>query len=90
MNWNRSKESLNIKGGDGFPWFQPFALELLDKVLGVFEVVWGLAYQGFDDVGSSLATPYVMDPLLETMGLRGCLLCGFGEAIELGWTALVG
>ena len=26
---------------------------------------------------SSLATPYVMDPLLETMGLRGCLFYGF-------------
>ena len=26
---------------------------------------------------SSLATPYVMDPLLETMGLRGYLFCVF-------------
>ena len=32
------------------PWFQPFALELLDKMLGIFEVVWGLAYKGFNDV----------------------------------------
>ena len=26
---------------------------------------------------SSLATPYVMDPLLDTMGLRGYLFCVF-------------
>ena len=34
-----------------------FALELLDKVLSVFEVVWGLAYKGFDDVGELLGNP---------------------------------
>ena len=34
---------------------------------------------------SSLANPYVMDPLLETMGLRGVpALWIFREAIELG------
>ena len=25
----------------------------------------------------SLATPYIIEPLLDTMGIRGCLLCGF-------------
>ena len=40
---------------------------------------------------SSLATPYVMDPLLETMGLKGCTcFVNFGKAIEFGGTALVG
>ena len=57
LNWDRGEESLNIKGGDGFPWFQLFALELLDKVLSVFEVAWGLAYKGFDDVGELLGNP---------------------------------
>ena len=32
------------------PVFQRFALELLDEMLGVFKVVWGFAYKGFDDV----------------------------------------
>ena len=60
-----------MKGGDDFPWFQLFALELLDKMLGIFEVVEGLAYKGLMVYASSLGTPYVMNPLLETMALRG-------------------
>ena len=48
--WYRGEENLDIKGGDDLPWFQPFALELLDKMLGVFEVVGGLTYQWLDDV----------------------------------------
>ena len=72
LNWTRCKEHLYIKGCDGFRWFQPFALEQLNEVLGVLEVMWGLAYKGIDDAWESyLATPYVMDPLLETMNLRG-------------------
>ena len=35
-------------------WFQLFGLELLDEVLGVFKMVRGLTYQGFDDVGELL------------------------------------
>ena len=54
---NRCEESLDIKRGDGFPWFQPFALELLNEVLGIFEVVGGLAYWGFDNVGKLLSNP---------------------------------
>ena len=57
LNWDRGEEILDIKGGDGFPWFQLFPLELLDKVLGVFKVVRGLAYKGFDDVGKLLGNP---------------------------------
>ena len=51
LYWNRCKECLYIIGGDDVPWFQPFALELLDEVLGIFEVMWGLAYKWFDDMG---------------------------------------
>ena len=50
LYWNRCKEGLYIIGGDDVPWIQPFALELLDEVLGVFEVVWGLAYKWLDDM----------------------------------------
>ena len=39
---------------------------------------------------SSLATPYVMDLLLDTMGLRGCLFYGFGAGHRIWGTALVG
>ena len=71
LNWNRSEEGFYIKGCDGFPWFQPFDLELLDEMLGIFEVVWGLAYKWFDDVGQLLGNTISDGPLLETMGLRG-------------------
>ena len=57
LNWDRGEESLDIKGGDGFPWFQLFALELLDEVLGVLKVVRRLAYKGFNDVGKLLSNP---------------------------------
>ena len=57
LNWNRGEEGLDIKGGDGFPWFQLFALELLDKMLHVFKVVRELAYKGFYDVGELLSNP---------------------------------
>ena len=39
---------------------------------------------------SSFVTPYLMEPLLDMMGLRGCLFYGFWKAIELGGTAQVG
>ena len=40
---------------------------------------------------SSLATPYVMDPLLENNGSKGCTcFMNFGKAIEFRGTALVG
>ena len=39
LYWYRGEQSLDIKGGDDLPWFQPFAHELLYKVLGVFEVM---------------------------------------------------
>ena len=91
LNWNRGKESLDIKGCDGFPWFQPFALELLDKVLGVFKVVWGLAYQGFDDVGKLLGNPICDGPPTGNNGSEGgACFVDFREAIELVGTALVG
>ena len=48
--WYRGEEDLDNKGDDDLPWLQPFAVELLDKMLGVFEVVEGLTYQWFDDV----------------------------------------
>ena len=51
LYWNRCKEVLYIIGGDDVPWFQPFALELLDEVLGIFDMMWGLAYKWFDDMG---------------------------------------
>ena len=44
FDWNKSIQSLHIKGGDDLPWFQLFTLKLLDEVLCIFEVVWGLAY----------------------------------------------
>ena len=91
LNLNRSKESLNIKGCDDFTWFQPFALELLDKVLSVFEVVWGLVYQGFDDVRKLLGNPICDGPPTGNNGSEGgAYFVDFREAIELGGTALVG
>ena len=33
-----------------------------------------------------LATLYMIEPLLDTMGLRGCLFCGFGVSYRIwGW-----
>ena len=52
---------------------------MLHKVLGVFKVEWRLTNQGQMMFASSSATPYVMEPLLDTVGLRGCLLCVFWE-----------
>ena len=34
----------------------------------------------------SLPTPYMIEPLLDTMGLRGCLFCGFEVSHRIwGW-----
>ena len=60
-----SKDVMVSPGSNLLPW------ELLNEVLGVFEVMWGLAYNGFDDVGKLLSNAICDGPLLETMGLRG-------------------
>ena len=71
LNWNRCEEGLYIKGCNVFPWFQPFALELLNEVLGVFEVMWGLAYKGFDDVGKLLSNAICDGPPTGNNGPEG-------------------
>ena len=43
--------------------FQLFALELLDEVLGVFEVVRGLAYQGHMCMSLIPPSPYLQQVL---------------------------
>ena len=84
LDLHRGKQSLHIKGGDDLPWFQLFTLEMLNEVLYVFEVVWGLAYKGFDDMGK-LATPYVLNPPTGHSGSEGCTcFVNFGKAIEFG------
>ena len=84
LNWNRCKEGFYIKGCDGFPWFQPFALELLNEMLGIFEVMWGLAYKGFDDVGKLLSNTISDGPPTGNNGPEGgaCFM-DFGQAIKL-------
>ena len=51
----------------------------------VFEVVWGLAYQGFDDVGKLLGNPICDGSHTGNNGSEGgaCFM-DFREAIELG------
>ena len=44
VDWDRSEQGLDIKGGDDLPWFQLFVLDLLDEMLGIFEMMWGLSY----------------------------------------------
>ena len=56
-----------------------------------FEVVWGLAYQGFDDVGKLLGNPICDGPPTGNNWSEGdACFVDFREAIELGGTALVG
>ena len=77
---NRGGEGLDITGGHDLPWFQLYFLDVLYEMLGVFEMVWGLANQRTNNVGQLLVTPYVMDALLEEMGLRGVpTLCILGR-----------
>ena len=60
-------------------------------MLGVFEVMWGLAYKGFDDVGKFLSNTICDGPPTGNNGpKRGACFMDFGQAIELGGTALVG
>ena len=64
-------KAFTSRGGDDLPWFQLFTLELLNEVLCVFEMVWGLAYKGFNNVCKFLGNTICDGPLLETMALRG-------------------
>ena len=60
-------------------WLQLYLLDVLHKMLGVFKVVWRLT-KGQRMFASSLDTPYVMDPLLDTVGLRRVqTLCMLGR-----------
>ena len=50
---------------------------LFYKVLGVSDMVGGTPTRGLRMFATSLATLYVIEPIQDTMGLRGCLFCGF-------------
>ena len=72
-------------GSNLLPW------ELLDEMLSVFKVMWGLAYKGFDDVGKLLGNTICDGPPTGNNGPEGgtCFVY-FGQAIKFGGTALVG
>ena len=44
------------------------------------DVVGGLPTRVLSILVSTLATPYVTDPLLDTIGIRGASACGSSEA----------
>ena len=71
LYWNRCKEGIYIIGGHDFSRFQPFALELLDEMLCVFKMMWGLAYKGFNDVGKLLGNTISDGPHTEHNGSEG-------------------
>ena len=52
-------------------------ISLLYKVLGVSDMVGQNTYQRSEDV-CYFFNYSIIEPLLDTMGLRGCLFCGFG------------
>ena len=70
-------------------WFPLLNLDgcgLFYKVLGVSDMVRGSTYQIQRMFTISLATSYMIEPLLDTMGLRGCLFCGFWVSHGIwGW-----
>ena len=49
-----------------------------------------LPVRGFRILANSMATPYVTEPLLETVDLRGLFLCIFGSPYGFGELAPVG
>ena len=60
-------------------------------MLGIFEVMWELAYKGFDDVGKFFGNT-IGDgcPTGNNGPEGGACFMGLGQAIKLGGTALVG
>ena len=57
----------------------------------VFEMVWGLAYKGFDDVCKLLGNPICDGPPTGNNGPKGCTcFVNFGKAIEFGWNCTGG
>ena len=75
VHGNRGEDSLDIIWVHDLTWFQLYLLDVLYEVLSVFLRWCGDGpTSGQMMLASSLATPYVMDPLLELKGLRGCLL----------------
>ena len=65
-------DGLDIITCHNLSWFQLYFLDVLHEMLGVFRWCGDWPTKGQMMLANSLATPYVMDPLLETMGLRGC------------------
>ena len=66
--------------------FQLFALYLLNEMLGVFKVMWGLANKGFDDVGEFFGYPICDGPPTGNYGPEGgTSFVNFGKAMEFGW-----
>ena len=67
------------------PLFQPFVLDLLDKMLCIFEVVERLTNQWFDDVSQFFYHPICYGPATGTIDLRGMLtLCLYEFVFKFG------
>ena len=61
-NW--SKEDIDIIRCHHLSWFQLYLLGAVHEVLDVFEMLWDWQTKGWMMLANSLATPYMMDPLL--------------------------
>ena len=81
-NWNK-------KGFDSIichklPWSQLYLLDVLYEMLSVFEMVWGLANQGANDVGQLLDHSICDRPPTGHNGPEeGANFLDFGKAIKL-------
>ena len=65
-----------------FPLLYLDGFSLLHEVLGISDMVGEPPTRGQRMLAISLATVYVIEPLLDTMSLRGMLFCGFWESIK--------
>ena len=82
---------LDIIGKHGLPWQQLDQLDVINKLLGVFDLVRRLAHQGSDDVNKLLGHPMGDHfPPGYNGPNRSAYFKDFGESIKLGGTALVG
>ena len=92
-HWNWYEQGPDIIGDHDLPWEQVDWLNMVHKLLDVFNVVGEWPIKGLMILASSFMTLLVTAPLLDTIGLRGVptlLIFGVHKTVgELCWLDIV-
>ena len=83
VHWDKCDKGLHIIRHNAFPFPKSDGFDLVHKVLGIPEIMWGMSYQWPKDIGQLLSNPWITSPLLQMDLRRESFLWSLGSPIDM-------